>query len=454
MNHSHSLNISSYIFFLFAFLTPFFFKGQNDYLKPYIPFDSCDISTHPELKIRVWVHIIQKSPENPENLTLDSINFIKNQFNWINSIYSNLKPPSLKLPNNKKSYIKDSRIRFIVDTTTYHINEVAWNRMKLVKEENNKKWMKILAIDSDSGSVKIAGVRDKFKMIQDSIIINNTIFNNGTYSVKKIEKKEANTVLTLGGDIQISEDSIGFVTYYKQIDKNCSRDNWINLTKENKEYLHVFYTGSSLSVPTFGCGPSPYFLNISKILNNGGYASAQLTAHELGHCLGLRHTNNPQFSDLPSSDKFGWIPCDNSTVSNNIMGYNLCRNYLSPNQIAYIHYRYANNNEIYKTLHNSLSNQFVSLVKENAIWEKNVLASGIIIIKKNQSLTIKNELVIPENGVIIMEKNSALIVDNGKIYSPGKNWQGIIKNNSSYIKLFSRKKSSNIILKNNGVIIY
>ena len=97
-----------------------------------------------------------------------------------------------------------------MDTTTFHIDEVAWNRMKLVKEENNKKWMKILAIDSDSGTVKIAGIRDKFKMIQDSIIITNTIFNNGTYSVKKIEKKGVNTVLTLDDDIQISEDSIGF----------------------------------------------------------------------------------------------------------------------------------------------------------------------------------------------------------------------------------------------------
>ena len=53
-----------------------------------------------------------------------------------------------------------------------------------------------------------------------------------------------------------------------------------------------------------------------------------------------------------------------------------------------------------------------------------------------------------------MEKNSALIVDNGKIYCPGKNWQGIIKKNSSCMKLFSRKKSSEIILKNNGVIVY
>ena len=453
MIHSCNLKISRYLF-LVILIIPLSLNSQNDYLKPYIPYDSCELITHPVLELRVWIHIVQKSTDHPENLTSDSINFIKKQFNWINNIYSNLKPPSITLPNNSISYIKDSRIRFVVDTITFHIDETAWDRMKLVKEENKKRWMKILAINSDSGTVKIAGIRDKFKMIQDSIIITNTIFNDGTFSIKQIKKKGANTVLTLDDDIQISEDSIGFVSYFKKSDKNCSRDNWINLTKENKDYLHVFYTGSSLSVPTFGCGPSPYFLNVSKILTNGEYASAQLTAHELGHCLGLRHTNSPQFTDLPNNDKFGWLPCDNNKVSNNIMGYNLCRNYLSPFQIAYIHYRYANNDGIYKTLKNSLSNQSVTKIKENMVWDKNIIATGTIIIKKNQTLTIKKELIIPDNGVIIMEKNSLLKVDNGKIYSPGKNWQGIIKKNSGCINLFKRKKLTEIILKNNGTIVY
>ena len=147
MYHYYKLNITKYLFLLILII-PFSLKSQNDYLKPYIPFDSCDLRTHPELEIRVWVHIIQKSTENPENLTSDSVNFIKNQFNWINSIYCDLKPPSIKPPNNKKSHIKDSRIRFMVDTTTFHIDENAWDRVKLVKEENKKRWMKILAIDS------------------------------------------------------------------------------------------------------------------------------------------------------------------------------------------------------------------------------------------------------------------------------------------------------------------
>ena len=138
MNHPYSLNISKYLFLLILII-PFSLISQNEYLTPYIPFDSCSLSTHPKLEIRVWAHVIQKSTDNPENLTADSLNFIKNQFNWINSIYSNLKPPSIKPSYNKKSYIKDSRIRFVVDTTTFHIDEVAWDRMKLVKEENKKR---------------------------------------------------------------------------------------------------------------------------------------------------------------------------------------------------------------------------------------------------------------------------------------------------------------------------
>ena len=82
------------------------------------------------------------------------------------------------------------------------------------------------------------------------------------------------------------------------------------MTNSDKNSIHIFYTGSTVAKPAFGCGPSPYFLNVSRVLFNGGYATAQLTAHELGHCLGLRHTNVPQFDDLPPSDKFGWINCD------------------------------------------------------------------------------------------------------------------------------------------------
>jgi hypothetical protein len=136
------------------------------------------------------------------------------------------------------------------------------------------------------------------------------------------------------------------------------------------------------------------------------------------------------------------------------MGYNLCRNYLSPYQIAYIHYRYSTNIEIYKTLKNSLYNPKINLISAPTIWHKNVLSEGTIIIKKNQSLTIKKELIMANDGLIVLEKNSTLIVDSGKIYSPNDEWKGIIVKNNSCSKIFSRKKLGKIVIINGGTIVY
>ena len=138
----------------------------------------------------------------------------------------------------------------------------------------------------------------------------------------------------------VSEEGVSY-KYFKKVDKNCSRDNWVRFTSENRDFC-VFHTGASSPVPAFGCGPSPFYLNVSKFLENGRYATAQLSAHELGHCIGLRHTNTPQFSDLPIVNLLG--NCNSKDVSNNIMGYNLCR-ITCPNAIGYIHQRYSTINE-------------------------------------------------------------------------------------------------------------
>ena len=74
---------------------------------------------------------------------------------------------------------------------------------------------------------------------------------------------------------------------------------------------------------------------------------------------------------------------------------------------------------------NSTSNKEITIIAKPTIWEKNVMGKKRILIKKNQSLTVKKHLIIPNNGIIILEKNSQLIIDNGKVYSPNENWKGI-----------------------------
>jgi len=432
-------------------------NAQFDYLNAYIPYDSCNTTTHPILEIKTWVHIIQKSKNDPQNITKDSLHYLNNQFLWINQMYKNLKPPSRKNNNNELPYVKDSRIRFIIDTITFHVDENGWDRMATVPVTQTQRWINILHINSDSSTVLIEGVRDRYPPLLDSIIIFKSVFNNGVFHTKKAIRDGNNTLIYLKESISISEDSTGYVSYFKKVDKNCHKDNWIKHAKEDKNYLHVFYTGASKKGPAFGCGPSPYFLNVSKVISNGGYATAQLTAHELGHCLGLRHTNTPQFNDLPKSDKFGWINCNNTNTSNNIMGYNLCRNYLSPLQIAYIHYRYSTVNELCNTTENSNVCSKKINIRKNTKWDKSFISCGDIIVKKNKQLVITKKVTMPAGACIILEKKAKLIVDGGKILSTKNNWEGIVKCKSVYARKKTPKLKRNIPtveMKNNGEIIY
>ena len=443
--------------FKILLILPGFILAQNNYLESYIPFDTCKFSSHPILEIKVWVHVLQLSAETPKNISKDSSYFIDEQFQWINKIYSNLKPPSRKNSNNERPYIKDSRIQFLVDTISYHVDSVGWERMEIVMEKDSNRWLEILEINADSNSITIKGVRNNFSPILDSLKIFGTNSNNGILHTSYAKKKGRNTVIYIKETLRVSEGRVGFISYFKKVDKNCNKDNWVKFANENKEFLHVFYTGASSSVPAFGCGPSPFYLNVSKFLDNGRYATAQLTAHELGHCIGLRHTNTPQFSDLPRKDKFGWVNCDSNDVSNNIMGYNLCRNYLSPMQIGHIHYRYSTINELSLTTNNLMSNSSKIVIKKNTNWDKNILSKGTLIIKKNKTLTISKNILMPKKGVIVLEKNSKIIVDGGRIYSPSKNWNGIIrkKGKAKNKNWHCRKKvNSQVILLNNGKISY
>jgi len=443
--------------FKILLILPGFILAQNNHLVSYIPYDTCKFSSHPILEIKVWVHVLQQSAETPKNIIKDSSHFIDEQFQWINKIYSNLKPPSRENSNNEKPYIKDSRIQFLVDTISFHIDSIGWERIEVVMEKDSNRWLEILEINSDSNSITIKGLQNNFRPILDSLKVFGTNSNNGILHTSYAEKEGRNTVIHIKETLHVSEGNVGLVSYYKKVDKNCKKDNWVRFTNENKEFLHVFYTGTSCSVPAFGCGPSPYYLNVSKFLENGRYATAQLTAHELGHCIGLRHTNTPQFSDLPRKDKFGWVNCNSNNVSNNIMGYNLCRNYLSPMQIGHIHYRYSTINELSLTTNNLTSNNSKIVIKKNTHWDKNTLSKGTIVIKKNKTLTVSKNILMPKNGVIVLEKNSKIIVNGGKVYSPSKDWNGIMKkeDKAKNKNWHCRKKiSSQIILLNNGKISY
>ena len=139
------------------------------------------------------------------------------------------------------------------------------------------------------------------------------------------------------------------------------------------------------------------------------------------------------------------------------MGYNLCRNYLSPLQIAYIHYRYSNVDELARTTKNIDNTTEKIKVKNNTIWDKSFISTGSIIVKKGNSLEVKNKVIMPNGSKIILEKNSTLTINGGIIKNIGGNWDGIVKC-KSYPKIHKntllKKNRATVQTLNGGEIVY
>lgn len=166
----------------------------------------------------------------------------------------------------------------------------------------------------------------------------------------------------------------------------------------------------------FGCGPGKSYLNMSNVYQSHSWAAAQLIAHEIGHCLGLSHTDYPQFPDLPANDKFGWLACDSTAVSNNIMGYNICRNYLSPMQIGFVHRTFNTKPDYINLTRNKMYDpKKVMYLDSSLTLKRNLVISGDLVIKRGCTLTIKSIVCITEQTKIIIEDKAHLIVDGGSI---------------------------------------
>jgi hypothetical protein len=400
--------------------------GQNE-LEKYIPVEGSSFIFHPSIEIKTVVHIIKKSETDAENMTEDSLAFINNQFEWINRFYKQMYKPVLLPANQVEYYIPDSRIKFKVDTILFHTDENDWDRIKTVLQMQQNEPIEMASVNLETNEITITGKwKYKLEKAKDSIQIVRAGDNNGVYSHSGIREIENKTIITLSQ--KLKSNTTGGIGYYTALNKNCNLDLWEKYTNSDKTALHVFYTGSSKSGIAFGCGPTPYYLNVSNLIKGGDWAGAQLTAHELGHTIGLRHTDRPQFDDLPASDKFGFIPCNSTKTSNNIMGYNQCRNYLSPKQIGYVHQLYSTKaNRILLTTANEYHPEVPIEVWNDTIWNKAMVLRNDIIIRKGQTLTIRNQVHLPQGASIFIERGAHLIIDGAIITNVfGTGWQGIV----------------------------
>ncbi|MBI2258397.1 MAG: hypothetical protein HYU67_05810, partial [Flavobacteriia bacterium] len=170
-------------------------------------------------------------------------------------------------------------------------------------------------------------------------------------------------------------------------------------------------------------------------------------AHEYAHSVGLHHTYDSEILNMnhyeylndvfgecgqnsccnPSPDYSCYLTNDcfwnTASFPFNIMSGSANSRYISPKQSGRMHRSlslYDNNfvvNNIFMHKYVKEITPYVNPMEiiQNEIWDFKIKLYQNLIIKTGNTLTIKCEVMMPNNGKIIIEPGASLIIDGGKI---------------------------------------
>jgi len=172
--------------------------------------------------------------------------------------------------------------------------------------------------------------------------------------------------------------------------------------------VFYFYNPNFVNNPSGCASMTSMFVNMFSFANLN-WVSGQMLAHELGHCLSLPHTWTDSYTDtFAPDDNTSWLSCNNVDISNNIMGYNTCRSYLSPMQLGQVRYFSLVNRPNFITI-TGANSPCTEYLTTPTIWN---MSKEIIC-----NTTVSNSATLTSNCNIFLAEDNILTISSGNLTS-------------------------------------